>query len=88
MLFRKKSLFEIVLFRNFFFLKIFKFVRKTQKLSLLRGELSQKVILCVQNFFQNLLLKNLFFIKIVFLKIIFFFKIWRVVEFLIQNHAF
>ena len=98
MLFRKSFLFKIMLFRSFFFIKIvlFKIARKTQNLRILRGKMNQKVTFCVQNFFQNLLLKNIFFFKIVLFKKIFFFeimlfkkiffiKIRRVVNILIEN---
>ena len=73
-----------------------KIARKTKNLRFLRGKLKQNVILCVQMFFQNLLIKNNFFFRIVlFLKKILFkimvFKInfayrkWRVVKFSIPN---
>ena len=63
---------------------------------IIRGKLNQKVIFCVQHFFQNLFYKIYFFFKIVFFKKIFssnscflkkyfFLKNWRVVNFLIQN---
>ena len=55
---------------------LFKNARKTQNLRILRGQLNQNVIFCVQFFFQNRDFKNKFFFKIVLLK--FFF----------QNHAF
>ena len=46
-----------------------KIARKTKNLRFLRGKLKQNVILCVQMFFQNLLIKSNFFFKIVlFLK--------------------
>ena len=55
MLFTKKLLFKIVLFKKILFFKIvlFKNARKTQKLRVLPGKLSQNVIFCVQFFFQN-----------------------------------
>ena len=61
--FKNDFFFKIVLFTNFFFFKIvvFKYARKTQKLCLLRGKMSQNVIFCVQKFFQNLPFKNNFF---------------------------
>ena len=59
MLLREKILFKIVLFKN---------ARKTQKLHILWGKMSQNVIFCVQNFFQNLLFKNNFFSKMVLLR--------------------
>ena len=53
----KFSFFKIVLFKNSIFIKIvlFEIARKTQKLLILRGKLSENVIFCVQNIFQNLL---------------------------------
>ena len=67
-----------------------------QNLHILRGKMNQKMIFCVQNFLQKLLVKNLFFFKIVLFKSIFSFKIMlfsksffirvrRVVKILIQD---
>ena len=55
MLFRKLFFFKIVLLKIFFFFKIvlFKSARKTQNLRILRGQMRQNVIFCVQIFFQN-----------------------------------
>ena len=98
MLSRKHFTFKIMLFRKNFFLKnvLFKIARNTQKMRILRGKLNQNVIFFVQHFFQNLFYKIYFFFKMVFfrkifssnscfLKIYFFLKNWRVVNFLIQN---
>ena len=70
---------------------LFNFARKTQNLRILRGQLNQNVIFCVQFFFQKLFLKITFFFKTVLLKTLFlrnhgfkktfFFKIGRVVKF-------
>ena len=88
MLFKKKFFLKIMLFKN---------ARKTQKMRILWGELKQKVIFCVQFFFQNraffkkknssksCFFKNIFFFKIMLFKNIFWFEIWRVVKILIQN---
>ena len=63
-----------MLFRKFSFLKtaLFKIARKTQNLRILRGQLNENVIFCVQRFFQNLLFKKNFFFKIVLFKKNFF----------------
>ena len=55
MLFREKNFFKIMLFKKSFFFKIvlFKYARKWQNLRILRGKLKQKVIFCVDVFFQN-----------------------------------
>ena len=59
MLFRKNIFFKIVLL---------KIARKTQKLRILRDEINQNLIFCVQNFFQNMLFEYIFFFKIVLFK--------------------
>ena len=85
MLFKKNFFFELVLFKIIFFFKImffrkktffFKIVlfeigRKTQILRILRGEMNQKVIFCVQKFFKICFLKSCFSSKSCFLKLIF-----------------
>ena len=53
---------------------LFKNARKTQNLRNLPGKFNQIVIFGVQNFIQNMLLKNNFFFKIVLFKTIFLFK--------------
>ena len=66
-----------MLFKINFFFKIvfFKSARKTQNLRILRGELNQNLIFCVQTFFEIMLLKNNFSFKIVFFKNSFLLKI-------------
>ena len=54
---------------------LFKIARKMQNLRMLRGKVKQKVIFCVQFFFQIVLFKNIFFSKIVLFKNLFFLKI-------------
>ena len=68
-----------MLFKKSFFFKIalFKYTRKTQKLSVLRGNLKQNVIFSEQIFFKIVLFKNKFSFKIVLHKNFIFF----------QNHA-
>ena len=63
-----------MLLGKFFFFKIlrFKIARNTQKMRILQGKLNENVIFCVQLFFQNLLLKLIFFFKIVLFRKIFF----------------
>ena len=53
----------------------FKTARKTQNLHILRGNMNQNVIFCVQTFFKIVLFKNNFFFQIVLLKKKIFFKI-------------
>ena len=63
-----------MLFKRIFFFKnvLFKYARKTQLLRILRGKMSQNVIFCVQNFFQNLLFENILSSKACFLNVFFF----------------
>ena len=64
---------------------LFEIERKTLKLRILRGKMSENVIFCAQRFFKNLLFKNIFLFKIMLFIKIFFFTIWRVVKSLIEN---
>ena len=75
-----------MLLKKIFFFKIvlFKYARQTQHLRILRGKMSENVIFCVQNFFQNLLFKNDFF-KIVLFKIIFSSKSCFLKNIFLQN---
>ena len=56
-----------------------------QNSHILRGKMNQKMIFCVQNFLQKLLVKNLFFFKIVLFSKSFFIRVRRVVKILIQD---
>ena len=72
------------------FLKIvvFKIARNTQKMRILRGKVNQDVIFCVQHFFQNLLLKLIFFFKIMLSKnLIFLEKLTRREIFISKSDA-
>ena len=71
MLFWKKIFFNIKLKKIFFFrIVLFKYARKTQKVGISRGKMSQNVIFCVQKL-RNLLFKNIFSSESCFLKNIF-----------------